>query len=141
MQYQVQPEKYSCHHEYLMYLVERKLMCGKQGGRGNVLLAWARFVSPWCQTCPSAIHIAYTLYIHYTSCTYIALEIADTVLHLSVFTLLTLQVNILYTLLYIGSLFMRLPCTMLHTEFHNAAIICIASAVCPEHIYIRVTSL
>ena len=76
-------------------------MCGKQGGRGNVLLAWARFVSPWCQTCPSAIHIAYTLYIHYTSCTYIALKIANTVLHLSVFTLFTLQVNILYTLLYV----------------------------------------
>ena len=60
-----------------------------------------RFVSPWCQTCPSAIHIAYTLYIHYTSCTYIALEIANTVLHSSVFTLFSLQVNLLYTLLYV----------------------------------------
>ena len=30
---------------------------------------------------------------------------------------------------------------MLHTEFHNATIICIASTVCPEHIYTCVTSL
>ena len=38
-------------------------------------------------------------------------------------------------------LFMRLLCTMLHTEFHNATIICIASTVCPEHTYTCVTSL
>ena len=69
------------------------------------------------------------------------MEIAKTVLHLSVFTLFTLPVNILYTLLYKGSLFIRLLCTMLHTEFHNATIICIASTVCPEHIYTCVTSL